>query len=387
MFEHVDLYVVLVVAIGLGFMLGRRERARRRVRRITDLGRDHFHGINVLLDDRPDLDVDRFIEALPTDDSSIDTHLTFGAVVRRRGELDKAIRIHQNLLARRQLSAENRALAELELARDYLGAGLLDRAEQLLRDLVDRGGATDRVVLEHLLEVYQRERDWGRAIEIGTQIVRRGDREGRAALAHFHCELAEQARERGDDGDARHQLKQARQHDRACPRIGLLLADIELAGGDRARARAALQDVAKATPALAGETIEAYRRACDARDERAELRRFLEQALATSQDPRLAAALAQCYQDDGDVQRAEQLLVDQLGRHPSVAGLRSLVAFGVEQDSPNRHAHAMLAFADDVLARRASYRCGNCGFAGKRLLWQCPGCRKWGRFGYVMDAN
>jgi lipopolysaccharide assembly protein B len=164
MFEHLDLYVVLVVAIGLGFMLGRRERARRRVRRITDLGRDYFQGINFLLDDRPDLDVDRFIEALPTDDGAVDTHLTFAAVVRRRGELDKAIRIHQNLLARRQLSAENRALTELELARDYLGAGLLDRAEQLLRDLVDRGGATDRVVLEHLLEVYQRERDWTRAI-------------------------------------------------------------------------------------------------------------------------------------------------------------------------------------------------------------------------------
>jgi lipopolysaccharide biosynthesis regulator YciM len=387
MFEHLDLYVVLVVAIGLGFMLGRRERARRRVRRITDLGRDYFQGINFLLDDRPDLDVDRFIEALPTDDAAVDTHLTFAAVVRRRGELDKAIRIHQNLLSRRQLSAENRALTELELARDYLGAGLLDRAEQLLRDLVDRGGATDRVVLEHLMEVYQRERDWNHAIEIGTQIVRRGDREGRAALAHFHCELAEHAREQGDAVAARNRLKQARRHDRGCPRIGLLLADIELDGGYPERAREALQDVAKAAPQLAGETIAPYRRACATADGGADLRHFLEQTLAISNDPRLAAALAQCYQHDGESQRAEQLLLEQLGRHPSVAGLRSLVALGVEQDAPNRHAGAMLAFADDVLARRASYRCGNCGFAGKRLLWQCPGCRKWGCFTYVMDAN
>ena len=386
MFERVDLYMLLVVAIGLGFMLGRRERARRRVRRITDLGRDYFQGINFLLDDRPDLDVDRFIEALPTDDASVDTHLTFGAVVRRRGELDKAIRIHQNLLARPQLSAENRALTELELARDYLGAGLLDRAEQLLRDLAERGGATDRVVLEHLLEVYQRERDWARAIEVGTQIVRRGDREGRAALAHFHCELAELARTEGDDVGARNRLKQARQHDRGCPRIGLLLADIELDAGYRDRAREALQDVAKVTPTLAGETIEPYRRACAEPSERADLRAFLEQTLPTSSDPRIAAELARHYQEDGDAPRAEQLLVDQLARHPSVAVLRSLVALGMEQDAPNRYAQAMLAFADDVLTRRASYRCGNCGFAGKRLLWQCPGCRKWGRFVYVLDA-
>ena len=139
MIEHLDLYLILVAAIGLGFMLGRRERARRRVRRISDLGRDYLQGINYLLDDRPDIAIDRFIDALPADEASIDTHLTFGAVVRRRGELDKAIRIHQNLLARPQLSAENRALAELELARDYLGAGLLDRAEQLLRQLVESG--------------------------------------------------------------------------------------------------------------------------------------------------------------------------------------------------------------------------------------------------------
>jgi lipopolysaccharide biosynthesis regulator YciM len=264
---------------------------------------------------------------------------------------------------------------------------LLDRAEQLLRNLVDRGGATDHVVLEHLLEVYQRERDWTHAIEIGTQIVRRGDREGRAALAHFHCELAEHARGQGDAIGARGRLKQARAHDRSCPRIGLLLADLELDAGHPERAREALEEVAKVAPSLAGETIEPYRRTCTAPADAAEFRRFLEQTLTASNDPRLAAALAECYQRTGEAVRAEQILVEQLGRHPSIAGLRSLVALGVEQAAPNRHAPAMLAFADDVLARRASYRCGNCGFAGKRLLWQCPGCRKWGRFAYVMDAN
>jgi lipopolysaccharide assembly protein B len=182
-------------------------------------------------------------------------------------------------------------------------------------------------------------------------------------------------------------LKQARQHDRSCPRIGLLLVELELDGKHPERAREALQEVAKVAPALAGETIEPYRRACSGPEDVAELRRFLEQTLTISSDPRLAAALAQCYQEDGEPDRAEQLLVEQLGRYPSVAGLRSLVALGVEQAAPNRHASAMLAFADDVLARRASYRCGNCGFAGKRLLWQCPGCRKWGSFTYVMDAN
>ena len=388
MIEHLDLYLILVVAIGLGFMLGRRERARRRVRRISDLGRNYFQGINYLLDDRPDIAIDGFIDALPVDEAGIDTHLTLGAVVRRRGELDKAIRIHQNLLARPQLSAENRALAELELARDYLGAGLLDRAEQLLRDLVDRGGATDRVALEHLLEVYQRERDWSRAIEIATQIVRRGDREGRTALAHFHCELAEQLRSNGDLVGARHRLGQARQHDRACPRIGLARAELDLDAGQWASAREALRDMAKTTPGLAGEAIELYARACTELADPDEYAHFLEQCLAAVSDSRVASALALQYEGRGETERAETLLTQQLAKFPSISALRALSAFQLRHGDAAavRHATLMIAFADDALAHRALYRCGDCGFAARRLMWQCPGCRKWGRFSYVADA-
>lgn len=386
MVEHLDLYLILVAAIGLGFMLGRRDRARRRVRRITDLGRDYFQGINYLLDDRPDLEIDSIIDALPADEASIDTHLTLAAVVRRRGELDKAIRIHQALLARPQLSSENRALAELELARDYLNAGLLDRAEQLLRDLVDRGGAIDRVALEHLLEVYQRERDWPRAIEIATQIVRRGDREGRAALAHFYCELAEQLLASGDAAATRHRLQQARRHDRNCPRIALQLAELEIGEGNFEAARAALRELARQTPAYVGESIDLYRRASAALGEPDHLVRFLEQNIEPAGDSRLIAALAIEYCVRGERPRAERLLTSQLAQHPSFAALRSLLAFVAETDGDaNPHARAMLQFADDVLAKRALYRCGNCGFAGRRLLWLCPGCRKWGRFDYVTD--
>ncbi len=387
MIEHLDLYLILVTAIGLGFMLGRRERARRRVRRISDLGRDYFQGINYLLDDRPDLAIDRFIDALPVDEASIDTHLTLGAVVRRRGELDKAIRIHQNLLARPQLSAENRALAELELARDYLGAGLLDRAEQLLRELVERGGATDRVALEHLLEVYQRERDWNHAVEIATQIVRRGDREGRTALAHFHCELADQLREQGDLVGARNRLKQARQHDRTCPRIGLLRAELDLDAHQPEQAREALRDVAKATPGMAGELIDLYQRSCTELNEPDELAHFLEQSLSVQSDSRVAGALALHYENRGEIGRAEALLTAQLTEHPSIPALRSLSAFQTRHDaSPGAHSKLIVDFAEDALTHRALYRCSNCGFAARRLTWQCPGCRKWGLFSYVADA-
>ncbi len=388
MVEHPGLYLVLVAAIGLGFMLGRRERARRRVRRISEIGTGTFQDINYLLDDTSGRGIEQFIDALPADAASIDTHLTLGAVVRRRGEFDQAIRIHRNLLARPHLSAENRALAELELARDYLNAGLLDRAEELLRELVERGGATDRVALEHLLDVYQRERDWRRAIEIATQIVRRGDREGRAALAHFLCELAQALYEQGDVAAARSHLEQARRHDRTCPRIGLQLAELELGAGYPIAARDALRDVVRVAPAFVGETIDTYQRVCAALAEPDGLTRFLEQCLATRSDSRVAATLARQYQRSGDTARAEQLLTSQLAVNPSLAALHALLAFEVSRgaDGSVGHAKVMLDFAETMLARRSLYQCGDCGFAGRRLLWQCPGCRKWGRFAYVTDA-
>ncbi|MCZ6641612.1 MAG: lipopolysaccharide assembly protein LapB, partial [Gammaproteobacteria bacterium] len=222
--ENLALYVLLVVALGIGFLLGRRER-RRQPRNSGMVAQDYFRGLNHLLNERHDLAIDTFVEAMVVDNDTVDTHLALGSLVRRRGEVDKAIRIHQNLLARPVLSSNHRTQTELELARDYLVAGLLGRAENLLLELA-RKGSEKTIARELLLEIYQRESDWDQAVVVGRDLARQ-DRSVRAQLAHFQCELAEIALDKGDLRGARVELAKGSDFDAGCARVSLVGANVE----------------------------------------------------------------------------------------------------------------------------------------------------------------
>ncbi len=151
--EIFALYVLLVLALGIGFLLGRRER-RKSPPAPGMIARDYFRGLNHLLNERHDLAIDTFVEAMAVNNDTADTHLALGSLVRRRGEVDKAIRIHQKLLARPVLSSVHRAQTEVELARDYLAAGLLGRAENLLLELAKEDASSKTLAYELLMEIY-----------------------------------------------------------------------------------------------------------------------------------------------------------------------------------------------------------------------------------------
>ena len=131
------LYVLILAAIAIGWWLGRRERKHQAANEHQKLSRNYFQGLNYLLNEQPDRAISTFIQALEVNSDTIETHLALGSLLRRRGEVDKAVSVHQNLLARPQLNRETSHYVQLELARDYLLAGLLDRAEKLLLDLIE----------------------------------------------------------------------------------------------------------------------------------------------------------------------------------------------------------------------------------------------------------
>ena len=222
------LFLVIFSAVGVGWWLGRRATAQ------TTGGGDslglpsqYYQGLNYLLDDQPDGAIDAFIDALEVNSDTFETHVALGNLLRRKGEVDRAIRIHQNLLARAGVPTRHLHVAHLELARDYISAGLLDRAEQLLQDLV-RESSEQRVAgLGYLLEIYQHERDWEQAIEVAkklvprTNLLSRGEVEKCAVLvplSHFCCELAEPKIQANDAPGARSQLKQALEYEKNCVR-------------------------------------------------------------------------------------------------------------------------------------------------------------------------
>ena len=369
------MFPLLLIAIAIGFVLGRRP---WRSEDVEPRG-DYMRGLNYLIDEQADTAVDAFVGALDVNDDTVDTHLALGALVRRRGEHDKAIRLHQNLLARPRLSARFRARAELELARDYLAAGLLGRAESLLEDLASRGGNLRESALEHLLEVYQREREWQGAVDVARELAGKGEDHIRRTLAHFLCELAEQALTTDDVQAARRQFEQALEWDGACVRASLALGRLENSAGRHRAAIKAFERVIEQDARFTGEAlpglVAAHRELGAERD----LMRLLEASLARAPSPALAAQFADLIAARSGEDAALAALTDALARSPSVEGLSLLLErYATVNPGLAPGLRSLKEFTDALVTAADPYLCQGCGLSGRVLHWQCPSCKAWG---------
>ena len=349
---------------------------------------DYFKGLNHLLNERHDLAIDTFVESMAVDNDTVDTHLALGSLVRRRGEVDKAIRIHQNLLARPVLSAEHRTQTELELARDYLVAGLLGRAENLLKELSARSGASRQVAQELLLEIYQREREWQDAVRIGVELAR-SDRSIRSQLAHFQCELAELALTEGDLREARAALGKASGFDAQCARTPLLAARVAFAEKRYKEVQRQLVRARDLDSELARETLELYQSASDELNDQEGYIAYLRTCLDRAPDLRVVDRLAADIEQKKGAEAANEFVLEQLLRNPSLGGFVTLLnrLDRSNQPLPPDQLALVRRFSQSLLQRQPDYRCKNCGFSGKTLMWQCPSCRSWGTIKPIIQAQ
>ena len=371
--HNILLYVLLLIAVGTGYLFGRKE--RRRPRPQEAVIKDYYQGLNFLLGDRPELGVDRFIDAMEVSDQTIDVHLAMAGVVRRRGEVDKAIRIHQNLLASPVLSSPNKQLVELELARDYHAAGLLDRAEKLLQQIVKRKGTQELPGLELLLDLYEQEREWQLAIDVSAKLVRSNARM-RVRVSHFHCELAEQFLK---INDAKSALAHARKGIEFAPseaRGHWLVAQLEFAHKRHKRVLRHVQRAVELAPELVGAYLDVYRMACENMGNDEEFERFLRHSLSLYPDPRLLRELIDFRRKNGKDLAVEEL-VETIAHAPSYGHLPLLIELGQKKPEA-RDIRAQIA---EIVERDVGYQCSNCGFNSHTVIWHCPSCRAWGSFG------
>lgn len=394
--DNLLLYGLLVLALGIGFLFGRAERlgkadqsggTRRGGGRSSALAgtanglpAHYYQGLNYLLDERHELAIDALIEQLEVTPETLATHLALGALLRRRGEHDKAIRVHQNLLATTRLSTDAQREASLELARDFLAAGLLGRAETLLKDQPAEGkGRLD--VLRLLLDVYVRERDWDAALPLAQELA--DSPEGRSDAAHIACELAEARLAEGNHSGALKALESARRSGLAEGRVQLMMARLALADKDTRGATKALRRSLAADPDLVGELLPLYREATLAVNDEASYLGFLNMACASSDDaPVEVEALseqAQFIERDSGSDAAQQFLVERLVKQPSLAGLIALLELVEERGLPREQLAAVLQYCRTFLAGQPSFRCANCGFRAQHRHWLCPSCRRWGQ--------
>lgn len=376
--ENLALYVLLVVALGIGFLLGRRER-RNRPRNSGMVSQDYFRGLNHLLNERHDLAIDTFVEAMVVDNDTVDTHLALGSLVRRRGEVDKAIRIHQNLLARPVLSSSHRIQTELELARDYLVAGLLGRAENLLIEVARKGGSQLTVARQLLLEIYQRESDWDQAVVVGRELARQ-DRSVRTQLAHFQCELAEIALGKGDLRGARVELGKGADFDSGCARINLVGAKVEFEAKRYREVKRLLRKARSLDAALAVDSLTIYRTASDELDDEKGYISYLNECLQSTPHLEVIEELLRFVERDQGAEAAREFAVQQLFKNPSLGGFVTLLKHLDREGTalPGEQLTLVRRFSQSLLHKQPSYRCSNCGFSGHTLMWQCPSCRTWG---------
>lgn len=349
--------------------------------------RSPVRGLNYLLNEEPDADLDTLVAGLEVSEATLDAHLALGTLVRKRGEIDRAIRFHQGMLANTRLGAEGRGRVELELARDYLAAGLLNRAESLLNRLLQRRSGLREAALEQMLEVHQRERNWQAAAEVARQLLGQGGAAASRTLAHYLCELAEDAWQAGDLSLARHHLSEALKVDPDCVRASMIGGELELEAGRYREAIAAMQRVRHQDPRFLPQLLPLLLRAHRELGSERDLLRFLDACLAEHPSATLAAERAARHLEAGDVPAARRLLADSLRRRPNLRGLELLLAqYGGEGEgaSPNLEAATAEALASlrehtaSLLAGAEPYLCHECGLRGRVLHWHCPSCKRWG---------
>jgi len=337
----------------------------------------YFKGLNFLLNEQPDKAIEAFIEVVKVDPQTVELHFALGSLFRRRGEVERAIRMHRNLAERPDLAAEQRTQALFELAQDYLKAGLLDRAEELFLRL---GGSThEEASLGFLLDIYEQEKEWHKAIEIAERLEKRTGRSHQKQVANFLCEIAARELMQSRFEAARPHLAQALAHHRLCVRANILLGDVEAALGRDEDAIEAWKRVESQNPpflALVAERIfAAYRRL--GRDE--EAINLLQGFLARYPSVDLLDVVFQATLEKRGAATACRLVRDELRRNPTLLGLDKLLeAQLLEEPAERRHDLELVRNLVHQHTRSlAMYRCDGCGFRARQFYWRCPACGGW----------
>ena len=372
LFEYWQL-LLIPLFFGLGWAAARVD-MRQVVHESRALPRSYFQGLNFLLNEQPDKAIDSFLEVAKVDSQTVELHFALGNLFRRRGETDRAIRMHQNLIDRPDLDDGVRLHALSELGQDFLKSGLLDRAEEIFNKLV--GTALEDEAKRNLLEIYQVEKEWQKAIELARELP---DVASQQEVAEFYCELAAGEIMRSHPDSARVHLEAAMQQNRKCVRASLLQGDLLLQEGNLPGAIDAWQRIEQQDPAylalVAQRLLETYRKMAQRDEGIALLRGYLERYPSLD----LLDVVYQLILEGEGNEAAYRLVRDELQRNPTLLGLEKLMSARLPLAEPEIRPDVELAktIIQGYTKRLSRYRCDNCGFKARQFYWRCPACGGW----------
>ncbi|BDH45676.1 lipopolysaccharide assembly protein B [Salmonella enterica subsp. enterica serovar Choleraesuis] len=373
------LFLLLPIAAAYGWYMGSRSAKNNKQQEASRLSRDYVAGVNFLLSNQQDKAVDLFLDMLKEDTGTVEAHLTLGNLFRSRGEVDRAIRIHQSLMESASLNYDQRLLAVQQLGRDYMAAGLYDRAEEMFKQLTDE---TDFRIsaMQQLLLIYQATSDWQKAIDVAERLVKLGKEGQRVEIAHFYCELALQAQGSDDLDRALALLRKGAAADRNSARVSIMLGRIYIARGEYAKAVESLQKVIEQDSELVSETLEMLQTCYLHLDKLDEWVAFLRRCVEENTGAGAELMLANVLEEQEGRENAQLWVVKQLQRHPTMRVFHRLIDYQVTEAEEGRAKESLSVLRDMVgeqVRTKPRYRCHKCGFTAFTMYWHCPSCRAW----------
>jgi lipopolysaccharide biosynthesis regulator YciM len=363
----------LPAAFGLGWLASRLDLRQLRIDN-RQAPRAYFKGLNFLLNEQQDKAIDAFIEAVQNDPDTSELHFALGNLFRRRGEYERAVRVHEHLLSRGDLSTADRQRAQNALAKDFVKAGLLDRAEDALRKL--EGTTFEGQARLARLAIYERSREWPQAREVATQLEQSGEVSFSVRKAHYLCEQARELNAQGDAAGAAKLLHNAIAEAPDAPRPRLLLGQLQLNQGQSAEACTSLSHLFESGSVAAPLAAASLVRAAQAANLAPAALQLLQQHYAQSPCIDVMDAIVALEKSVANSETmARQRYIDHLNKQPSLlAASRWLAGADLGNDDTRLPVQKALEQASRHLAR---YRCAACGFEAKEHFWHCPGCQAW----------
>ena len=381
------LFLLLPIAAAYGWYMGDRNAKQKYLNQSNRLSREYVDGLNFLLSNQKDKAVDLFLDMLKEDDGTLEAHLTLGNLFRSRGEVDRAIRIHQALMESPSLTFEQRLLAIQQLGRDYMSAGFYDRAEEMFLQLIDEEDF-QQYALQQLIIIYQSTSEWNNAINAASRLVKLGKVNYKIEIAQFYCELAATAINNNDFDQAYNLLKKSATADNNCARTSLMLGRVLMSQDKCEQAIECFEKILHQDKAFIGEALPLLK-ACYAKlNQPQQFKQFLE--ICVQQDTGNVAELmlADMVEKDNGLDAAQYYLYRELLKHPNLKGFYRLMDYHVADAEQGKAKESLLLLRNMVgeqIKSVPNYRCQKCGFTVNTLYWLCPGCRSWSTIKPVRD--
>lgn len=371
--------LLLPVAAASGWYAARKHYTRKY---LTDfahpLTRAYRTGINYLLDEKTDKAIAAVARILEQDSEPLETHIALGNLFRRRGEVEKAIELHKKLTVEPGVSQTQKDKANYELGMDYMRAGLFDRAESIFVSLADTK-THGKYASQHLLQIYQQQRDWHKAIE-SVRTLRRyvKPRHGETA-AYFFCELAEEAMSLHRLKDARDYLANALADDPSCVRASIAKGKLELGNGEDKQALLTFKSVESQNPVYLPVVLPLIRQCWDRRGNEREFIAYLDHLYETFGVVSAAVERADRMRQTLGISAALDYLLPILERRPDPIGIsRALALLSEDSQYASNKIRRLCALLQELASDQHQFQCKHCGFGAKELHWRCPSCQYWG---------